>query len=74
MRTYRLSSRPTNAASYWLQARNDRDARRFVALNVPGANRATEVTDFCCVMDSSKAPPAGFIDCGEGKLVPIVRL
>lgn len=74
MNCYRLTGRQNGGGSYWLLARNDRDARRFAALNIPGAERAERIADFECVVDRTKAPPVGFIEPNDGKLIAILRL
>jgi len=74
MQCYRLTSRLGGARTYWVLARNDRDARRFAALNIPGAEGAERIEDFCCVVDRTKAPPVGFIQPDDGELIAIERL
>jgi len=74
METFRVSCRNGGTKIYWLQARNDRDARHLVALNVPGAEQAERIDMFGCTPDGSKAPAIGFIDCSDGEPLPIQRL
>ncbi|WP_162915072.1 hypothetical protein [Desertibaculum subflavum] len=61
MNTYRLVRRDGDGECYWLQAQNAADARRLVALNVPGAERAQNPALFDCAPDETRLPPPGLI-------------
>lgn len=73
METYRVARRDGGAV-FWLRARNDIEARRFVALNVEGAERALDVNVFVCLMDRAEAPPVGEILCSDRASVEIRAL
>ncbi|MEM9494684.1 MAG: hypothetical protein AAGA09_01680 [Pseudomonadota bacterium] len=46
---------------YWVDAANEHEARRLVALNVPKAKDAMNKAIFDSFRDNGKTPPPGFI-------------
>lgn len=50
-----------DADAYWIDAPTEIEARQLVALNVEGAQAATDPVKFGCFADSSKRPPPTMI-------------
>jgi hypothetical protein len=50
-----------HADSYWVLAASGEEARRLVALNVPGAAGAADRGEFECVLNDQRQPPPGYI-------------
>jgi hypothetical protein len=50
-----------HADSYWVLAPSQEEARRLVALNVPGASGAADDDAFECVLNDQRQPPPGLI-------------
>ena len=74
MNTYRVARRDGTGACCWLQARDDFDARRLIALNVPGGEGAENIGLFDCQVDQTRKPVLGFISFTSGDQVPIFKL
>lgn len=58
---YCVTPKDDSGERYWLQAVDQKQARRLVALNVPAAKKAEKEKLFDCAPDSTKKPPIGFI-------------
>ena len=50
-----------HADSYWVLAGSDEEARRLVALNVPGVSGVEDDGEFECVPNDLRRPPPGVI-------------
>jgi hypothetical protein len=50
-----------HADSYWVLAPSQEEARRLVALKVPGASGAADDREFECLLNDQRQPPSGVI-------------
>ena len=73
LKTYNVVRRQRMRECYWLQAKDHFEARRVVALNVPGAADAESGAAFVCMVDPTRHPALEFIIDRDGTQIRIDR-
>jgi len=74
MPTYHLFRCDTDdAESYWITARDEREARQLIAASVAGSADVMDAMRFDCVISTSRKPPEGSIYRRHGGPVKLVR-